>query len=282
MDVITDVRLTELRVLENLASRTWDSGISLGNAAGQTSALGISQRLYADLIVTLLEDRYLLNTSSSPELKNLLLWHEHNKDQAGRNRILDFFSSSTIYIQMSVTYRGLRHIDALRDQLRSERILESFGILLDGRYLVSDLIHHLERMGGNSLSLLFADVDNFGQFNKMNGYKAGDAVLRHVFRTMKEIVGARGEVYRRGGEEVVALLPYCDLNEGREVAERIRDLVDRTPIAYETTNLHVTLSIGVSASPPCNPDGPSLEAHAEIGLKQAKSTGKNRVTVNGL
>jgi hypothetical protein len=38
--------------------------------------------------------------------------------------------------------------------------------------------------------------------------------------------------------------------------------------------------MGVTASPPCNPDGPALEAYAEIGLRQAKSKGKNRVVVS--
>jgi diguanylate cyclase (GGDEF)-like protein len=158
--------------------------------------------------------------------------------------------------------------------------LEAFGILLDGRYLVSDLNHFLERTNGESLCLLLADVDDFKQFNSNHGYKAGDAVLRHVFRIIKGAVSSRGEVYRRGGEEIVALLPYCGLDEGRMLAERIRDEIYRTPTSYEDRSLKVTLSIGASSSPPCNPDGPALEAYAENALKQAKSSGKNQVVIS--
>ena len=48
--------------------------------------------------------------------------------------------------------------------------------MLDGRYIISDLIHFLERAKGEPVSLLFGDVDDFKQFNSKHGYKAGDAV----------------------------------------------------------------------------------------------------------
>jgi diguanylate cyclase len=125
-----------------------------------------------------------------------------------------------------------------------------------------------------------ADIDNFKQFNEDHGYKGGDAVLRHVFSTIKQTVKDQGEVYRQGGEEILILLPYYDIDKGKALAERIREKVEKTTVPYEGKQLHVTLSMGVTASPPCNPDGPALEAYAENGLKQAKSTGKNRVVVS--
>ncbi len=153
--------------------------------------------------------------------------------------------------------------------------------MLDGRYIISDLIHFLERAKGEPVSLLFGDVDDFKQFNSKHGYKAGDAVLRHVFSIARRAVGNRGEVYRRGGEELIALLPFCDLNVGKELAEHIREQVENTTVPYDSETLNTTLSIGVAASPPRDPDGPALETHGENALTRAKREGKNRVVVDG-
>jgi diguanylate cyclase (GGDEF)-like protein len=278
MPAITDIRVVELKVLENLADRTWDFGVSLSEGAGQHTALGLSQQMYADLLLTLIEDGLLRTTAERirDELEN----HERRKDMLSRRNVLMRLCTSNVYHEMEVTYRGLRRIDELRDQLRRDRVLEKFGILLDGRYIVSELNYFLERVDGEPISLILADVDDFGQFNLDYGYKAGDAVLRHVFRIIRQIANGRGEAFRQGGEEILIMLPYCEIVEGKALAERICETVEKTPVPYEGKELHVTLSIGVTASPPCNPDGPALETCAEIGLKQAKKFGKNRVIVN--
>jgi two-component system, cell cycle response regulator len=180
---------------------------------------------------------------------------------------------------VTVTYRGLRHIEELRDQLRRDRVLDRFGILFDGRYIVSDLIDFLERANGEPVSVLLADVDDFKRFNFDYGYKAGDAVLCHVFRTMRRTIAHRGEVYRRGGEEIEALLPYCDLDANEALARRVCEEVAKSIVSHDGKELLVTLSIGVAASPPSDSDGPGLEADAENALKRAKREGKNRVIV---
>ena len=277
MPATTDTRVVELRVLENLVDRTWDHGISFANG-WQYDPLGLSQQMFADLILTLIEDGLLHTTAEA--IRNELEKYERQKDAASRRNVLMALCTSRVYIDIGVTYRGLRRIEELRDLLRHDRVLEKFGILLDGRYIVSDLIHFLERVNGEPISLILADVDDFKRFNTEYGYKAGDAVLRHAFSTIKQTVSSRGEVYRQGGEEILILVPYCGIDEGKALAERIRDKVEKTTVLYEESQLHVTLSIGVTASPPCNPDGPALEAYAENGLKRAKSTGKNRVVVN--
>jgi diguanylate cyclase (GGDEF)-like protein len=277
MLAMTDSRIIELKVLENLADRAWDHGV-LFTEGGQYTALGLSQQMFADLILTLLEDGLLRTTAEG--IRDELEKYERHKDTATRRNVLMALCTTRPYVDIEVTYRGLRRIEELRDLLRRDRVLERFGILLDGRYIVSDLIYFLERVNGEPISLILADVDDFKRFNTDHGYKGGDAVLRHVFRTVKQTVNSRGEAYRQGGEEILILLPYCGIDEGKALAERIREKVEKTTVPYEGKQLNVTLSMGVTASPPCNPDGPALEAQAENGLKQAKKTGKNRVVVS--
>ena len=170
-----------------------------------------------------------------------------------------------------------RRVDELRTELRRDRILEKFGILLDGRYIVSDLNAALERADGEPTSVVLADVDDFKQFNEAYGYKVGDAVLRAVFSTMKDVVGQRGDVYRSGGEEVVCLLPFTDVSACQEIAERCRAQIESDKVKHQDRELSVTVSIGTATSPPSVPDGPLLEDLAEMALKKAKRSGKNQV-----
>lgn len=281
MIVTTDIRLIELKVLKNLADGTWASGVCTAEAAGQAAAVHLSQQMFGDLLVALFEDGFL-QTGHEFLRNQLVSWgiQRARGNWGFRDSVVVYLCTSSIFHPTTVTYRGLRRIDELRDQLRRDRVLERFGILLDGRYMVSDLIHFLERANGEPVSLIFGDVDDFKEFNTEHGYKAGDAVLRNVFSIARRQVGNRGEVYRRGGEEIVALLPYCNLEVSAALAESIRVEIENTAVSFEDRELQATLSIGVAASPPCDPDGPGLETHAEIALKQAKAKGKNRVLVN--
>ena len=272
-----DPRLAELKVLENLAERNWPNGICASDSAGQAAAVGMSQRMYADLLLTLFEDGLLYTEADG--LKRQLKIYETERGIGFRNQTVIWLAVSSVFCDVTVTYRGLRRMEELRDQLRRDRILERFGILLDGRYITSDLIYFLERANGEPVSLILADVDDFKRFNTEHGYKAGDEILRQVFRITRAVVANRGDVYRRGGEEIVALLPYCPLDSCHDIAERARREIEETPIRYEGEMLNTTLSLGIACSPPCDPDGPGLETNAEIALRRAKGEGKNRTII---
>ena len=273
----TDQRIVELKLLENLAERIWGDGVCTAVGAGQTTSLGLSQYIYADMLVTLYEDGYLLLTEEHVISK--IDSFERLKTRAFRNGAVSWLESSPHFHYASITYRGLRRIDELRDQLRRDRILEKFGILLDGRYITPDLIYFLERADGEPVSVLLGDVDDFKRFNSDYGYKAGDAVLQNVFQIVRRTVRDRGEVYRRGGEEIIALLPYSGLEASDALAKRICEEVASTFVPYDDQNLRATLSIGLASSPPSDPDGPRLETYAEHALKEAKNHGKNCVWV---
>ena len=48
-------------------------------------------------------------------------------------------------------------------------------------------------------SLILIDIDFFKKFNDKYGHQAGDAVLKHVARTLKSCVRAEDMVCRYGG-----------------------------------------------------------------------------------
>ena len=149
-----DHRLVELRVLQNLADGSWGDGVCFDEGAGQTRELKINPDLCADLVLTLMEDGFLNLVTSRDDVQRAIRAYMEDRRNIRRVDLQRLIAATPIYQAASVTYRGLRHIAELRDQLRRDRILDRFGILLDGRYITSDLIRLLE--DGVSLSVILA------------------------------------------------------------------------------------------------------------------------------
>jgi diguanylate cyclase (GGDEF)-like protein len=104
--------------------------------------------------------------------------------------------------------------------------------------------------------------------------RLGD-ILREMLRTV-DIIG------RIGGEEFAVLLPETDLQSAAEVAERLRERIENTPVVPETgPPLHFTVSIGVATLKEKNTNLDILLIQADKALYQAKETGRNRVCVAG-
>ena len=121
--------------------------------------------------------------------------------------------------------------------------------------------------------LLMLDVDHFKQYNDTHGHPSGDRVLRRIASVMRETVREGDLVARYGGEEFAALLPQTDAGQGRIVAERIREAVERHPFAHRT----ITMSIGAAEFAVDGGDAETLISSADRALYTAKHEGRNCV-----
>ena len=131
---------------------------------------------------------------------------------------------------------------------------------------------------GTPLSCVLLDVDDFKAYNDSHGHDAGDEILRCVARIMRESARADDLVGRYGGEEFV-LLVNAGAEGALEVAERIREAVERECVPENPLEHPTTVSLGVV---PLSEETRSLErliAMADAEMYRAKKTGKNRVSV---
>src|SRR5581483_2599005 len=172
---------------------------------------------------------------------------------------------------------GLRRIQELRDLLKRDRILEPLGVLLSMQYFHRDLEDALGRPTDLSVSVLHIDMDNFGIINKMEGYAAGDVVMKAYLEVVHRVVGNFGAGYRGTGDEVRVLIPGQGHQRASEFAEAIRKEVEALRCEFKEKKLPlVTASIGVATTPP---EARALELQnlADSRQLQAKKGGKNRV-----
>ena len=143
----------------------------------------------------------------------------------------------------------------------------------------------LELSKNNDLPLTCAilDVDDFKPYNDRYGHEAGDKVLRCIGRVLRESARADDLVARYGGEEF-ALLMSSEVEDVVEVAERIRERVERecSPDHDTGINRQITVSLGVAPLVEKTWFLEQLVEAADREMYRAKRAGKNRICAGDL
>ncbi len=139
-----------------------------------------------------------------------------------------------------------------------------------------DLLLRAQRHG-HKVALLLCDVDHFKKVNDNYGHPIGDEVLRRVARVLQEVPRKIDIPARYGGEEFAVILDNVDVEQAKQVAERIRIEISRIVVDTEKGPLSVTESVGVSAFPDDGKDRATLIERADLALYHAKHNGRNQV-----
>ena len=147
-------------------------------------------------------------------------------------------------------------------------------------YLLKTFEHEIQRSEryGSPLSLLFLDLDHFKEVNDEYGHLVGSEALRRLCRVLEQCVRQVDTLARYGGDEFSILLVDTDHDTALEVAERIRQRIDRYVFEVDRDiRLSLTLSIGVSTCPAHGVVRDRLLDLADKAMYRAKSEGRNRV-----
>jgi diguanylate cyclase len=133
------------------------------------------------------------------------------------------------------------------------------------------------------ISLMLVDADHFKRINDTLGHLAGDSCLRHLARSIKQILRRPADILARyGGEEFVIVLPYIGNDNAYNLAEQIRASVERSKLDMHGQTIGMTISIGVATALPTEDDDQQdLVSAADIALYEAKNSGRNLVRNSG-
>ena len=74
-----------------------------------------------------------------------------------------------------------------------------------------------------TFALIFGDVDGLKEINDSAGHEAGDRILRGLGSALEGALRPYDVGIRWGGDELVVVLPECDLEEARAIAARISE-----------------------------------------------------------
>ncbi|MBF0202826.1 MAG: GGDEF domain-containing protein [Desulfamplus sp.] len=113
----------------------------------------------------------------------------------------------------------------------------------------------------SNLSLFMFDIDHFKKVNDTYGHQAGDAVLQRVSSIVKNNIRTEDILARYGGEEFIAILPSTGKREAMELADRLRQQIEKEIIVTESGTIRVTASFGIT----------SYESSREYSYEQSDS-----------
>ena len=129
---------------------------------------------------------------------------------------------------------------------------------------------------GGATAIVFIDLDGFKRVNDGFGHAIGDLLLREVGARLRASVRAEHVVARYGGDEFVVVAEMTDPRAASELAERIRDRLEKP---YATVrDVTISASVGVAVADGSTPIGvDQLLRLADQAMYAAKGAGGNRV-----
>jgi diguanylate cyclase (GGDEF)-like protein/PAS domain S-box-containing protein len=150
---------------------------------------------------------------------------------------------------------------------------------LPNRTLLSDRLAMAlaqRRRDGQSLAVIFLDLDRFKLINDTVGHAAGDEALQRIAERLMSAVREGDTVARLGGDEFTVLLPVISgVVDACEVAERILERLTR-PLALAGHEFHLSASLGIALYPADGDDAEALLRNADTAMYWAKDQGQNR------
>lgn len=171
---------------------------------------------------------------------------------------------------------------SLRDTLRHQSTVDPLTGLYNRRFFDESLKRELARAqrSRSVCSVVMVDLDHFKRINDTYGHDGGDLVLQAASRAILQRVRASDVACRYGGEELVLMLPDCNVEEAAKCAEAIRASLSAMVIQHLGQTISgISASFGVAQWPGQANDEQGLLQAADRALYAAKKGGRNRVVL---
>ena len=175
----------------------------------------------------------------------------------------------------------LRELNEVNQKLTEQNTIDSLtGVknrsVFDRRLIAEGRISRRQQ---TPMALLMLDIDKFKNINDQYGHLAGDHTLQIIAHSLSENLKRPTDLVSRfGGEEFAIILPNTDEDGAMQVAEIIRKAIEVLNIKWDSHDIPLTVSIGISVAIVDSDDHPTiLLDQADKALYQAKRGGRNKV-----
>lgn len=145
---------------------------------------------------------------------------------------------------------NLAEVERLREEIKQLAALvrtDELTGLFNFRYFTQALGLEMERTrrSGQSTCLIMCDLDHFKDINDVHGHEVGNQVLSHVSGLIKKTIRRLDIPCRYGGEEFALILPDTQLRQGVRFANRLRLIIENSPVKTGDLLLGIEASFGV-------------------------------------
>ena len=127
------------------------------------------------------------------------------------------------------------------------------------------------------VSIAMIDIDHFKSVNDQYGHPVGDNVIRALSNLLRQRLRKIDRLGRYGGEEFLAVLPNCSIEDAQQILDEIRTAFVARKFTADEHSFTCSFSAGISVcAAPDWPDEGMLD-QADKRLYQAKKAGRNQV-----
>ncbi len=135
------------------------------------------------------------------------------------------------------------------------------------------------RRVGKTGALLMLDLDKFKRINDSLGHPAGDRVIEETAALLRDHTRETDLLARIGGDEFAIVLPQCNVDEARAIAETISSSI-REKVGTQADRPPLTASIGIAmfgTDPRVSFE--SVLSEADTAMYAAKDSGRDGVRI---
>ena len=182
--------------------------------------------------------------------------------------------------------RFIKELKKEIDILNEQSIIDHITNLYNIRYFYKVIEEEAERAKRYkyTISLIFMDLDHFKNVNDIYGHDCGNLVLHEIGRMLtspSDNILRRSDIsFRYGGEEFIIICPNTNKQEALIVGERIRKTIENKVFNYESQDIKITISIGISEYRHNSKISIfQCVKESDIAMYEAKHRGRNRVVV---
>lgn len=160
-------------------------------------------------------------------------------------------------------------------------MLDQLTHIPNRRYLENTIQVKLKGYSLNEVrfGLIFMDIDDFKKINDNYGHDIGDLVLETISKTFSNNLRGNDIIGRWGGKEFLAIFSRINEKELKQIAEKLKTLVENTSIIAKDKKIKVTISIGATLVT-SKDDLNTLLKRADQLLYKSKKNGKNCVSIS--
>jgi diguanylate cyclase (GGDEF)-like protein/PAS domain S-box-containing protein len=161
--------------------------------------------------------------------------------------------------------------------LRSEAGQDSLTGLANRRQIERAIGNQIEiaGQGGESGSVLMADLDDFKRVNDEHGHETGDEVLRFFASQLKNEIRETDLAGRFGGDEFIVLMGNVDEAKADTICNQIMDHFDKLVFKPEGLALPVRVSVGHAQIESGSESATSVLASADRAMYKVKRERKS-------
>lgn len=177
---------------------------------------------------------------------------------------------------------------ALRDNITREKEIEEHALVdevtkvYNRRKINQDILFSIDRFKryGEPFSFVMLDIDYFKTFNDRYGHLVGDEILIQISNFFNTQTRTSDIFARWGGDEFAMLIPNIDLEQARQLCEKLRKTVAEKTCSTLKDRFSISENISCSFGITTIQKGDNIDSligRTDRALYLAKEKGRNRV-----